>query len=88
MKSSTNAVDAACVTLGSPGASARIPSIAPGPTWSGRPGETSWSLPQAVFGSQEKLEESAGASCVKPVRSSISRMASGLPVVICWASSE
>ena len=41
-----------------------------------------------MFGSQEKVEESAGASCVKPLRSSISRMASGLPVVICWASSE
>jgi hypothetical protein len=74
--------DEASSSFGAPGARARMPSIEPVPTRSGRPEETSWSLPQAVLGSQEPLEASAGASCEKPSGSSISRIASGLPDVI------
>jgi hypothetical protein len=81
-KSSTKAADV-CPSCGEPGASARIPSTAWAPTWPGRLGETSWSLPHAVLGCHEPLDESAGASCEKPLRPSIRRTASGLSAVIC-----
>src|SRR5262245_4123605 len=86
LKSSTKA-EVSALPFGVPGASARIPSTALEPTSSDSPGETSWSLPQAIAGFHPKLLESDGASWEKPDGFSTRRTASG-PLLVIWDTWE